>query len=70
MALDKLLSGAPARDVLVVDAGGRFSSADVEGRVRTVAAALKSLAAALDLIASGALPDQATSRRPQDAAGQ
>lgn len=42
MALDNLLSGAPARDDLVVDAGGRFSSADVEGRVRAVAAALKS----------------------------
>ena len=41
MALDNLLSGAPARDDLVVDAGGRFSSADVEGRVRAAAAALK-----------------------------
>ena len=41
MALDKLLTGAPARDDLVVDAGGRFSSADVEGRVGAVAAALK-----------------------------
>ena len=41
MGLDNLLSGAPARDVLVVDADGRFSSADVEDRVRVVAAALK-----------------------------
>ncbi len=40
MVLDKLLSGASARDDLVVDPSGRFSSADVEGRVRTVAAAL------------------------------
>lgn len=40
MALDKLLSGGPARDDLVVDASGRFSSADVEVRVRMVAAAL------------------------------
>ena len=42
MGLDNLLSGAPARDDLVVDAGGRFSSADVEDRVRAVAAALES----------------------------
>ncbi|MCY3618228.1 MAG: AMP-binding protein [Acidimicrobiaceae bacterium] len=41
MGLDKLLSGAPARDVLVLDASGRFSSADVEDRVRAVAAALE-----------------------------
>ena len=40
MALDSLLSGAPARDDLVVDGSGRFSSADVEGLVRAVAAAL------------------------------
>ena len=46
MALDNLLSGAPGRDDLVVDGGGRFSSADVENRVRTVAAALTARGAA------------------------
>ena len=46
MTLDSLLSGAPARDDLVVDGGGRFSSAEVESRVRTVAAALVARGAA------------------------
>ncbi len=41
MMLDALLSEAPVRDDLVVDAGGRFSSAAVESRVRAVAAGLK-----------------------------
>ena len=40
MALDKLLSGAPARDDLVVDDDGRYSTEQVESRVRAVAAAL------------------------------
>ncbi len=40
MTLDTLLSEAPARDNLVVDDDGRFSTADVERRVRSVAAAL------------------------------
>ena len=40
MALDKLLSGAPARDDLVVDSAGTHSTAEIERRVRTVAAAL------------------------------
>ncbi len=40
MALDKLLSGAPARDDLVVDGDGRYSTEQVESRIRAVAAAL------------------------------
>ena len=40
MTLDGLLAAAPARDDLVVDDSGRFSSAEVESRVRAVAAAL------------------------------
>ncbi|MXZ53154.1 MAG: AMP-binding protein, partial [Acidimicrobiaceae bacterium] len=40
MALDKLLTGAAARDDLVVDDDGRYSTEQVESRVRTVAAAL------------------------------
>ena len=40
MALDKLLTGAPARDDLVVDDDGRYSTEQVESRVRAVAAAL------------------------------
>ena len=43
MALDALLTGAPGRDDLVVDGSGRFASAQVEDRVRTVAAALVAL---------------------------
>lgn len=38
--LDALLAAAPARDDLVVDDSGRFSTGDVQDRVRTVAAAL------------------------------
>ena len=41
MTLDGLLAGAPARDDLVVDTGGRYSSGEVESRVEAVAAALK-----------------------------
>ena len=40
MNLDALLAAAPARDELVVDGDGRFSTGDVQDRVRTVAAAL------------------------------
>ena len=40
MTLDRLLSAAPARDDLVVDDSGRFSSADLESRVRAAAASL------------------------------
>ena len=40
MTLDGLLAGAPPRDDLVVDGRRRFSSAEVESRVRAVAAAL------------------------------
>ena len=42
MALDVLLSGAPARADLVVDDNGRFSTAEVENQVNTVAAGLRS----------------------------
>ena len=42
MALDVLLSGAPARADLVVDDDGRFSTAEVENRVNAVAAGLRS----------------------------
>lgn len=41
MTLDGLLAGAPAREDLVVDGSGRFSSAEVESRTETVAAALR-----------------------------
>ena len=40
MTLDGLLAAAPARDDLVVDSRGRFSSAEVQSRVEAVAAAL------------------------------
>ena len=40
MALDALLTGAPARDDLVVDDDGQYSTEQVESRVRAVAAAL------------------------------
>ena len=40
MALDNLLSEAPARDDLVVDGDGTHSTAEVERQVRAVAAAL------------------------------
>ena len=40
MALDNLLTGAPARHDLVVDDDGRHSTEQVESRVRAVAAAL------------------------------
>ena len=42
MALDDLLSGAPARPDLVVDDNGRYSTAEVENRVNAVAAGLRS----------------------------
>ena len=41
MTLDGLLTEAPDRDNLVVDEGGRYSTAEVEDRVRAVAAALR-----------------------------
>ena len=40
MTLDALLTGAPARHGLVVDDDGRYSTEQVESRVRAVAAAL------------------------------
>ena len=40
MTLDGLLAEAPDRDDLVVDDGGRYSTAEVEDQVRAVAAAL------------------------------
>ena len=40
MTLDGLLAGAPARDDLVVDSRGRYSSAEVGSRVGAAAAAL------------------------------
>ena len=40
MTLDALLAAAPARNDLVVDDNGRFSTTDVEDRVQTVAGAL------------------------------
>ena len=46
MTLDALLTGAPARDDLVVDGRGRFSTEQVESRVRTVTAALAARGAA------------------------
>ena len=46
MALDKLLTGAPARDDLVVDDDGRYSTEQVESRVRAAAAALSARGAA------------------------
>ena len=41
MTLDALLAAAPVRDDLVVAGSGRFSSAEVENRVRAVAAGLR-----------------------------
>ena len=41
MTLDALLAASPDRDDLVVDGNGRFATADVEHRVRMVAAGLR-----------------------------
>ena len=41
MTLDGLLAAAPVRDDLVVDGAGRYSTAEVEGRVRAIAAGLR-----------------------------
>ncbi len=41
MSLDALLASTPARDDLVVDGLGRYSTAEVEDRVRAVAAAFQ-----------------------------
>ena len=47
MTLDGLLAEAPARDSLVVDSNGRFSSREIDDRVQAVAAALTARGAAL-----------------------
>ncbi|MCY4664353.1 MAG: hypothetical protein OXC00_06790 [Acidimicrobiaceae bacterium] len=46
MTLDGLLAAAPARDDLVVDSRGRYSSAEVEGLTAVVAAGLAARGAA------------------------